>query len=715
MREESFDVVVIGAGLGGLSAAGYLSKAGKRVLVLEHHTVPGGYAHEFRRGRYRFEVALHAIDGLAPGGWAADILEELGVTSAVRFNRLDPFYTVQFPEHTITAHANVFRYEQELIRHFPHEAEGVRKLIDAMQQVYWDVQRFSIDGEMKRRPPMAGIPAAYSHMISAMGQSWGEFMDAYIADPQLRGVFSTLWGYYGLPPSRLNASTFILPWVSYHLFGAYYPEGGSMAMSRALEQTILAHGGEIRYRQTVNRIEIRDGKAVAVETEQGLRITADAVVSNANPKDVMLKFVGKEHLPSEYGEKIAGDAPAVSNLVLYLGLDRDIRAEGWPYHELFVAEDYDIEGDYAAVMAGDFDRAGMVITNYTESDPGCAPDGGSVLVAMTLAPWDYADQWGTGGDLTSYGKRPQYLELKQDAADRLLTRLEERLPGLRASIKHMEVATPLTNYRYSLNPGGSIYGSEQTVENMYMGRLSEKTPVDNLFLTGAWIIGGGMSAALLSGRSVARRVEGYLDPASDGAGGLLPDEDAPPATAEAVETSNEQAEKPSRESAGAPAAAVSPAASRLPGGSLTAAGSKREFQRHALPGPMLFVCHGENNTGAVAVVSEHVRAQIPDPAELLIASCVDLRHVPRMFRAIAQRAMGQAYEKTAELIPADLDPADHVIILPDWDGAVAKSLGFTDVSKEAGVGLVAADGRILGAAQGLDGVDALLQALRNEG
>ncbi len=82
-----------------------------------------------------------------------------------------------------------------------------------------------------------------------------------------------------------------------------------------------------------------------------------------------------------------------------------------------------------------------------------------------------------------------------------------QIPGIRGSIKTMEVATPVTNVRYSLNPGGSIYGSEQTVENMYLGRLSPMTPIPNLFLAGAWTMGGGMSAALLAGQSAAQRVQ----------------------------------------------------------------------------------------------------------------------------------------------------------------------------------------------------------------
>jgi prolycopene isomerase len=497
-----------------LSAAGYLAKAGKSVLVLEHLTVPGGYAHEFRRGHYRFEVALHAIDGVGPGGFSYPVLSYLEVLEQVNFRRLDPFYTVRFPEHEITAHADHFEYEAELIHHFPDEAKGIRSLVDAMVQTFNDVRRFMVDGQFGRRPPMIQIPTHYPNMVSAMSQCWGDFMGKYIRNQQLQAVFSTLWPYYGLPPSQLNAATFIFPWVSYHLFGAYYPEGGSMAMSRALEKTINKYGGEVRYKQTVTQIEINGGKAVAVETEKGLRVEADLIISNANPSDTMLKFVGRENLPEKFASKVevSCSRPALSNLVVYLGLDRDLLSEGWKHHELFLAEGYDLEADYQSILEGRFEEAGMGIAYYNIADSTCTPRGGSVLVLMALAPWDYVNQWGTGGNLNNYRKNPRYLELKQDGAEKLLDRAEKLIPNLRTMIKYQEVATPLTNYRYSLNPGGSIYGSEQTVENMYLGRLNEKTPISNLFLAGAWVAGGGMSAALLSGRSAALRAKKYLDP-----------------------------------------------------------------------------------------------------------------------------------------------------------------------------------------------------------
>lgn len=495
-------VVVIGAGLAGLSAAAHLAKEGHRPLVLEHHAVPGGFAHEFTRRGFRFEVALHALDGAGPGGWLYGILNRLGVLERLEMRRLDPLYRVRLPDFEVTAHADVNDYRRELIELFPGEAAGITGFLDAVQRVGRDVSAFARDRAAGNRPTPVEMMQNYPDMSTAFMQSWADFLASHVTDEQLKTALSTLWGYFGLPPSRMSAGLFAAALASYHLNGGYYPVGGSMALSRALEDVIVEGGGTVLYRNTVTGMDVEAGRVVAVTTHRGDRYEADVFISTASPRDT-IGFGGADHFGSEYVDQMASDAPALSNLVVYLGVEGDLAAEGWPHHEYFVEHDYDLERGYEAVVNGDFDNAGMVITNYTRSDPGCAPEGHSVLVLMTLAPWDYADVWGTNGDLTDYSKNSAYVEVKEAAGNALIRRAEALIPGLTDRIVIKEIATPLTNVRYGRQPHGSIYGREQTVENMFTNRRSPRTPLANLLMAGAWIAGGGMSTAIGSGRTAA--------------------------------------------------------------------------------------------------------------------------------------------------------------------------------------------------------------------
>ncbi|MFN8382033.1 MAG: NAD(P)/FAD-dependent oxidoreductase [Anaerolineales bacterium] len=686
---EKFDVVIIGAGLGGLSAAGYLAKAGKKVLVLEHHTVPGGYAHEFRRGKFRFEVALHALDGAAPGGWAYPVLRDLEVLDQVHFHRMDPFYTVRFPKHEVTAYADIVEYETELVRLFPNEREGIHNMIADMVETYWQVRRFGAEGDAGIRPPLEKMPTLYPKMLAAMSISWDEYMNQFIRDAELKAVFSTLWGYYGLPPEKLNAAAFIFPWISYHLVGAYYPEGGSMAMSRALEATLKKYGGEIRYKQTVNKIEIKDGRAVALETEKGLRVEADVIISNANSPDTLLKFVGREHLPADYVREIEEAKPSISNLVLYLGLDRDLQAEGYTDHEIFVQDNYDNNASYKAAMDGDFDHTGLSITNYSIADRDSAPEGGSVLNIFSLADWNTDNQWGTGGNLEKYSDNPQYNELKNAAAEVLLDRVEKIIPNLRKSIKYIEVGTPITNWRYSRNVGGAIYGTEQTVDNMYSARLNAKTPIKNLFLTGAWTFGGGMSAAMLSGRDTSRLVLGHLN----GTEAIL-------MTAPNIEL-EDKTPHPNPPIIVPVKQAVTNSSATL-SATIKAIGSGREVTLNTFGKPAVLLFHTAETAEGAQRINQAIRAvqEYTACSSIAIANVVDLHSVPKLFRGFAEKSMHESFENASKTVPQGQDPQDYVIILPDWDGKTTKGFGLGDTSKVVGLAVLNEQGGMVGTYQG---------------
>jgi prolycopene isomerase len=242
-----------------------------------------------------------------------------------------------------------------------------------------------------------------------------------------------------------------------------------------------------------------------VTTHEGLRLEADLFVSNASAPTTMLDLVGRDHLPTQYVDRVERPTPSYTTFSVFLGLDRDVFAEQGLPHELFVDRGLDADLAWSAARSGDWAHASLSVTDYTRVDRGCAPPGHAVAVVSTVAPWDYEDVWGTGGDLVGYHDNPRYLQVKERVADALVARVEQHAPGLTAAIRHREASTPLTNVHYTRNPQGAIEGYENTPANSALGWLPHETPVANLVIAGAWTNSGGMNPAMGSGVAAARR------------------------------------------------------------------------------------------------------------------------------------------------------------------------------------------------------------------
>ena len=243
---------------------------------------------------------------------------------------------------------------------------------------------------------------------------------------------------------------------------------------------------------------------MAVTTSEGQRLEADVFISNASAPATMLEMIGRDHLPGDYAVQVADPAPSYTVFNVYLGLNRDVFAEQGLPHELFLTSSYSAEESQAAARRGDWEKADLSVTDYTRVDPGCAPPGYAVAVLATEASWDYANTWGTGGDLPGYHENPRYLQIKEQVADALVARAAAAVPGLADAIDHREASTPLTNFRYTRNPRGAIEGYENSPENSGLGWLPQETPIRNLFLAGAWTNTGGQNPAIVSGAAAAR-------------------------------------------------------------------------------------------------------------------------------------------------------------------------------------------------------------------
>jgi all-trans-retinol 13,14-reductase len=497
-NQKIYDVIVIGAGGGGLGAAARCTLKGMRVLVIEQHDKVGGYMTAFRRGPYTFEVSLHAFDGLNESGLNRRVFNELGIINRVKPVRLDPMYRSYFPDAYYDTPADPDKYMAMLINKFPSEKKGIEGLFAALNRI-----NAAMESAMyfKRGHAGKGIWNGFKNTGSffTIARYWNSSLDGllkkYIKDERLKTLFTQLSGFLGAEPERISGMVFAMMWNSYHRGGYYYFEGGSQSVSNALAEVIKENGGEILLSTLAVKILIKDGAVTGVQTGDGKVYRCRYVISNANAPDTLFKLAGKNHFPSRYVEKVEKMKIACSSFQVYMGVRKDFRALfASGTHELMINAAEKQSENYKYIHEGDIERMPFAIANYSMVDPACSPAGKNVICITAIMPYDWNNGWQEKDDYA------RYTALKKRVAGVLIKRAEKYLPGLGDCIEEMEVGSPRTMEHYTLNPLGSIIGWENTPGQSMLKRLPQKTPVKNLFLAGAWTFPcGGQSAVLLSG------------------------------------------------------------------------------------------------------------------------------------------------------------------------------------------------------------------------
>ncbi len=499
--KKDLPVVVIGGGLGGLSAAAHLAQSGFPVTLIEQHDRPGGYATAFERegGKYTFEVSLHATAG-AQGGLKSS-LEGAGVLEKVETVELPELCRIITPEQDlIWPQKNPAAIVEQLTQQFSGEAKGIQGFFDEILGViddaikpfdrssWWDLIRF---------------PMTHKKMWAIRKQTLAQVLDQYTQNPKLRSILSTFWPYYGLPPSKLSGFYYAVATAAYIRFGGHYIKHRSQDLSDALMQAIEIAGGQVLLNTEVIDITLKGGAVTGVVLDNGKKLNTKAVISNASvpaTADLLARDSAPEDLPrkaTQYAEKIKAYRPSISTFLVWLGLNREISKTVKGY-EIFLSEHYDPERSYQACLACDPNKSGMGVTIYDNAFDGYSAPGTSTVQLLILSgyePWkQYADDYFAG-------RKKAYLKQKERIAQALIEKAEQHvIPGLSSMIEVMEAASPLTNVYYTQNPEGAIYGYEQSMNNAYMNRLENTTPYKGLYLASAWSNpGGGFQPCLDSG------------------------------------------------------------------------------------------------------------------------------------------------------------------------------------------------------------------------
>lgn len=496
---EPYDVVVVGSGIGGLTAGAVLAKAGQRVVVVERSDGLGGYAHVFRRGPYIFDPAVHWTMQAGEGELYDLLLQHLGVRDRCTMLRVDSGYDIVFPDFRLRAPFE-FGTEEFVERHvaeFPHEAEGIRRFFDLCVRMQREIHGVSMSiGLQNLDEAVTQFPTLFTYRTSTVA----DVLDECLTDPRAKAVCAATWPYGGSPPSRLAFLPFAQILVN-QLESCYYCEGSFQNLVDALAAAVELHGGAIVTGNAVERINVESGAATGVTLADGRELRAPIVISNADARHTFEDLVGIEHLPERFVKRLLRLEPSLSAFIVFAATTLDV-TQFEVAHEMFVNETWDHEASYMGILEG---RPGGVWINVpTPLDPSLAPRGEHLVIISSLAAYDVGTSW--------EARKGRFTE-------QLLAYGERVIPDLRSHLSFVDSATPLTLERYTLNARGSTYGWENTPGQTGTKRLAHETPIPGLYLSGHWSLpGGGSIRVLTSGLHTAAIILRWLGQAH-----LLPD------------------------------------------------------------------------------------------------------------------------------------------------------------------------------------------------
>jgi phytoene dehydrogenase-like protein len=496
------DDLVIGSGMGGLTVAALLAKQGRRVLVLEAHDVPGGYAHTFRMGAYRFCAQVHYVFSCGEGEGIHSLLSALGLEDEVPFHRLDPegfdHVVVAGDRHRIPN--GLGKSRDRLIRRYPEAARPLREYFAVVRAIADELEQLDA---LPDRPSLAALASAwrFRHLLRYRRWTLGQLFERLHVPQRLRAVLAGQCGDYLLPPRDVSLLLHVALVAGYDR-GAYYPKKHYFHFVESIAGAITRQPGcAILYEHEVERIEAEGGRVTAVRTKNGKRFTAKRYVSNVDPRRTAELVAPATLLEDRASLRYAYSS---GTFTLYLALrGLDLREHGfgsfnvWHYPHDDLERIYDDQG-----LCHDLSRPWLFLSTPTlhSDEPGLCPPGEQILEVATSC--DYARF-----AALRRSDRRAYNREKKKIRETILDVLEASyVPSIRRHVALPVAGTPVTNERFCFAPQGNSYGSALTPENVGFGRGPRRSALDNLWLVNATAGFPSVAGAIGAGMKLFREL-----------------------------------------------------------------------------------------------------------------------------------------------------------------------------------------------------------------
>ncbi len=508
---KSFDYVILGAGLGGLSVAACLARQGHEVVILEKHYLPGGCCHTFDYGEYRFCADVHYISQCGPGQTIDRLLNY--IERDVSFNSLDPdcIDRVITPKVDFKIPLGWENLRNRLLATFPDEHLAINRYCDEIRHLHQDIR--SLTQEVRwydqKWSDWFKLPK-YWNLFSKRNWTLQDLYNHVGLSPKLQNLLAGQSGDYALPPNEIALITHTsLVWD--YSEGAYYPKHHFKHFVDTLVEAITAYGGVVKLSTPVEQIEVCDRMVQDVITSEGdIYHAKKAYISDLDPKLTVSLMSEQALTPDEY-KRLTSYEYSASAFNIYLGLDSRFEPEryGIGNWNIWYYPTGDLNQDYQRQLQGDLTHPWIFVSCPTmkSSEPGMAPAGHHVLEIATVCSYEaFAQLHQT--DLKAYKAK------KREVYQHIMTSVRDLIPDVDTYIRMKVYGTPTTSEYYLGQPKGNIYGAKLIPSQVGLNRLGYTTELSNLFLVGAsagypsvpGVIGNGMDVAeLLTGKSVRKQ------------------------------------------------------------------------------------------------------------------------------------------------------------------------------------------------------------------